>query len=102
MRAEPEPRVAATADRVAGSIGLDLEPGFAKPPRGELVRGGLLRRVADTRGPDRVQLLEPLHDPVHAAIVAMSRVRPWACPLQTEWIRRTRAGVGDHRLRLEV
>src|SRR5262249_10603207 len=64
-------------DRVAGAVALDLEPRSAQPAGEELVRGVLLRRVADPRRPDRVQLVEPLEQPLHAAILATSGVRPW-------------------------
>jgi hypothetical protein len=62
MRADPEHRVTSSPDRIACAIHLDLEPGFSEPGAEEVVRGVLLRRVADASRPDRVQLIEALED----------------------------------------
>src|SRR5262249_14946703 len=76
VRAKPERRVAAPADRVARAVDLDVEPGLAQPACEELVRGVLLGRVADARRADRVQLLEPLQRPLHAAILPIATLPP--------------------------
>src|SRR5581483_5091652 len=69
-RAAPEAAVpgAMAAEQVPGRVRLDLEPRLAQPARGELERRVLLGAAVGAVGAgpaaDRVQLLDPVEDPL--------------------------------------
>src|SRR4051794_28842355 len=66
VRPGPHARLPAAAEQVPGPVARDLQPRLPQPALGALVRRVFLGGIARAMLPDRVDLLEPRLDPVHA------------------------------------